>query len=55
MGYVCLRTMSVNGATVQPGAQIATATVDAWRVGIRGDTLARLLAAETLPYKSLTA
>lgn len=30
MGYVCQRTMKVNGATVQPGAQIATATVDAW-------------------------
>ncbi len=30
MGYVCQRTMKVNGAVVQPGAQIATATVDSW-------------------------
>lgn len=30
MGYVCLRTMRVNGAVVQPGDQIATATVDGW-------------------------
>lgn len=30
MGYVCQRTMKVNGATVQPGVQIDTATVDAW-------------------------
>lgn len=30
MGYVCQRIMKVNGAVVQPGVQIATATVDAW-------------------------